>query len=884
MQPTNDDSMLPDHMNYDYNPQEYINMQPLYTPNNSAREPAAAAMIRSNSTQGNFMPQSPLLSRLSPRGSVQQRSDRERRSSAKEISTSSYSSMKNHSSIAHLEFPPPPNDLPPPPDDFLEDVISGTSIEFPPPPDSEVLPSSPELRLKLMGGGKPMPSPRTRRRDHGSSQHSSGRSDKLETYLSTPQKLEDNNLSSSPQPERAPFAVTRRRLRDLDASSKKPPVKAKPHMDSSQDGADTSDCSPASRFGVNLRHRDQSSDSCESVKSGDNLSPRSGLAGGSGGVGGGGCLSSKSNWSLNRSPGSSSAETVDTPPSPSYNNAAAANAGTASNTRASTNQQNSHHQAPPVSSRHSKDHHSRGSTDTLDGREDLAPDGSQAVQFVSDLFEGLRLQTGPPPADNGNVKKLDDPHSSVPDMHFSESPSSFLSNLKKPKSSDVDRSEETCQSSIDFKSKLRKTDVAKCAPDVPPIENDRIVDFRSQLRRTHVDKEDEIANKLPDDASFKDNMCTTSSQVNEQEMNEKNHCDDLKSGECVGNNSSEHRNSLDSSGGKRDSTNSDDDPKRFSSSSISNLKKLWEKDEKELLASNAKCDPTQTSPKYAPGLYKKPEQPLREPALHQPKMSPDSDGGKPGRLEKRVWPPTHRSDECHSKLSSAAEGGKPTVPTKPSVKNLRPPPPSGGAVKLPPPKPAGIYATPSFIKQPSVLSVSKKDKDGNKMSKSCIEFKHKSSKHFKESDSNINKKQSKLSNIFKHDSAENNGNDASPDSSNGGSAITERSRMLDETKNIETFVSGTLITDLPLSSNSCIQLVLRLEKFQVWCCSYVDHLPPQSRFHVREMLGRLDGEVRQLRVRGGGRSPDHNASAIKGVGQFPLLVTTVKDICSTLRR
>ena len=40
-----------------------------------------------------------------------------------------------------------------------------------------------------------------------------------------------------------------------------------------------------------------------------------------------------------------------------------------------------------------------------------------------------------------------------------------------------------------------------------------------------------------------------------------------------------------------------------------------------------------------------------------------------------------------------------------------------------------------------------------------------------------------------------------------------------------------------MSSLTVIQLVLSLEQFQLWCSGYVDHLPPQSRFQLLEMLG-----------------------------------------------
>ena len=848
--------MLPDHLNYEYSPGHYMRehqqlaQQQQYATNKDLQHALPASMIRSNSTQGTFMPQSPLLARLSPRGNSQQRSDRERRGSAKESSHGSAATTAvNHHSIAHLDFPPPPSDLPPPPDDFLEDINTGVSIDFPPPPDSDLMQSSsPEPRLKLMSN-KPIPSPRSRRRELNSHPvKSSSRSDKFENQLqpSTPLKSDDN--ANSPQPERAPFAVTRRRLRDLDG--KKPPVKAKPHLDQTQDGVDGAvDGNPASRFGVSLRHRDQSSDSCDSVKSGENLSPRSGLGG------------SKSNWSLTRSPGSSSADTVDTSPSPS--NYADKNSGSLTNDS---------HDATLTSAAFQRDLNSIGSyssNDNLDARESL-PNSSQAGQLVSELFESLRQKTGPPPPDNGSVKarnNLAPSNQNKSSKDKSESPGSFVFNLKKTKSS-TDKSDDAGASNLDFKSKLRKTEVSKPGAEPAPTEADsHIVDFRSQLKRAHHSKEDLKGPSCSNDLGSNTNCY--SSHVHE----EQNNYDDGKMSENVVTNSGDH-NSIDSC--KRDSANSDslkmdDDPKRFSSSSISNLKKLWEKEEREGLAAT-KSDVPDTSPKYAPGLYKK-----LEGFKEATKVSPD-DSSKPGKSEKqRVWPPLHRSDDLPPAMNRPHGDSKPLVPTKPSgVKNLRPPPPSGGGVKLPPPKPAGIYATPSFITQ-----ACKKDKDGNKISKSSVDSKSKSRAEGKDSES---KKKSKVYSFQTRNNGENNGNEA--DSDSGGAP--ERSRMLEETKAIEEVVKSTLHSDLPLSSTACIQLVLRLEQFRVWCDGYVDHLPPQSRFQVREMLVLLDKEVHQLRVKGGGRSPDHygmvGAKSGKPPCQFPVLVSTVKDICNTLRR
>ena len=785
-------------------------------------------MIRSNSSQGSFMPQSPLLTRLSPRGNVSHH-HRERRSNK---------DMQPPSSLAHIDFPPPPNDLPPPPDDFIETNPSSVGMEsFPPPPDGEILlPSSASPdggKTKHLSTSKHQ-SPHSRRRDYAPpyrSSSSKGMSDPAQC------SHRPDDSAGSPQAEGAPFAVTRRKLKDSTASdSKKPTVKIKSHGSTSLDSCDgLSDGSPASRFGVNLRHRDQSSDSCDSVKSLDNLSPRSATGG------------AKSNWSLSRSAGgSSSADTVETPPSP-------------------VNAEDLNGREPEGLSVASFP-----SNDNLNSEN--VPDSHQAGQLVTELFESLRQRTGPPPTDNGSVKNL----GKAPPVNPAESPGSLLSNLKKAKSSSG-KNEDHYHSNIDFKAKLRKTEQPKQTVDVlggNEADGSHIIDFRSQLRKTR--RED---NRRENGTASKDS-CAHTNGGNES-------YEDGRSAK----NTQDRQSSIDSPHGKtlgkRDSANSsdslkleddEDDYKRFSSSSINNLKKLWEKEERERNSLARPSDPqtlNQTSPKYASGLYRKPEGIFNK---DQPKSSSE-EVMKSSATKLRAWPPSHRSDDLPPAINKPIPAdGKPVIPTKPSgVKNLRPPPPSGGGIKPPPPKPAGIYATPSFISQST--SSSKKDRK-------TLEFKSRSKSDGKDHEK---KKSTKVSSASKKEaSGSYNTNNTSDSEDTDANCPPDRSRMLEETRSIEAAVLKTLSADTPLSSTACIQLVLRLEQFQVWCVSYVDHMPPQNRFQVREMISRLDEEVRNLRVKGGGKSPEHKSSVGKaakgGAVQFPQLVATVRDICNTLRR
>ena len=591
----------------------------------------------------------------------------------------------------------------------------------------------------------------------------------------------DDASNISPLPERNSFSVSRRRLKNNEGGS------SRKSKNNTKEGSDTQDGGGGGmqqKFGFSLRNRDQSSDSCESGKSfataNDNFSPRS-----------------KSNWSLNnrQSPGSSSSDTVHTPsPSPSAltqntkklpNSVPQLSSKVASSipkfcSNKAYNDENvdklscnveligdvgdecakTNSYSKPVANQSSgqgkqpRKLSADAAIKTSEKRQ-TAPDSSQAEQLVCELFDSLRSHTEPPSTDNGKVAK-----SFVPKFK-PNTPHSTLSLKKiKPSAISADRTEDDSQisSSIDFKSKLRRTDLSKSSGNVlVASEDSHIVDFRSQLRR--VAKDDKAGNK----SVLKDT--SQSSDLN-SDFSDKNRFSEKKS-------NNEDRNSLDSIGNKRDSLNSDDDPKRFSSSSINNLKKLWEKEDKgEPIYSKGNENDTQSSPKYSAGIYQKPD---KEAEKHSDNESASSNVNK---IEKKTWPPKH--DETVV---------KPVVPTKPNaVKNLRHPPPSGGAVKLPPPKPAGIYATPSFINQSNALSVStKKDKsDGGKISKSFFEFKTNKSVSSKKDDS---KKRNGCNNVPKAFSiSKAHASSPSPtesSSSSSGNNATEHSRMLEETANIE---------------------------------------------------------------------------------------------------
>ncbi|KAK7084452.1 Tyrosine-protein kinase abl1 [Halocaridina rubra] len=851
-------------------------------------DPNTASMIRSNSTQSGFPPHSPLISRLSPR-----------------LQSLRSEKRNKEPTLADLEFPPPPLDLPPPPDDFMEESQQ-VSMEFPPPPGSDQGhgTSLPDSRSRL--AQKPIPSPRARR--------------KTEYSCVSPQKqiVQDSQQnpdegSESPQAERATLSVTRRKLRDTE--SDKPPIRSKPSLDSSLDG-DVNDGSPGSRFGVSLRHRDQSSDSCDSYKSTDNLSPRAGMNTSKG--------KAKSSSNVAKSPGSSSADTegMQTPSSPAGEDGrtpsspAAANGSPMSVDAASVTSHDG--SIEEISSEEPKvvlglgiNHEVKESLElklvselkqTDENKEQSAePGGTEvnssdgqknpAVQLVSELFESLRQKTNRSGEsvniDNGKAVSVEQNvklESESSNLRDSSNQIGFKASLKKVKNTFEKNSSEYEDRKINFKAQLRKTETCKSVDDCLNVETDAhstLMDFRAQLRKTNIVKEDEPAVKSPEEdatsSSIEQETCEQVSNIvmKKNESNEKKEQSsdsgiksDIMSESIVSIQSEKHDSEENE---KRDSVQSDtlkvsedEDAKRFSSSSISSLKKLWEKQDADKLA---KPDPNQTSPKYAPCSYKRPELPklvkgdkeaASDTSLPPLKKTPEEEG-KVGKLEKRMWPPT--GSETEQSIVKPSDG-KPSVPVKPLVKSFKLPPPPAG-IKPPPPKPAGIYATPSVIRPPSVPVISVKKEGRDSESKDI-----KVSKEVPPITSSGNAPPSTTSS----------GGTVPCDSVSGSpSSSTERASLVEQGKNLEACIFNLRSETSTATVAACIQSAQKVSSFHKVCGEYMDNIPPQSRFHMRELLTRLELQTRQLRS-AGGRSIEHNEKL------FLEIENTVKDVTTTVLR
>ncbi|CAL4102604.1 unnamed protein product, partial [Meganyctiphanes norvegica] len=844
---------------------------------------AAAAMIRSNSTQSGFQPQSPLISRLSPRFQQLGGKPGERRS-------------KEQPSLADLEFPPPPMDLPPPPEDFTEENAS--SQDFPPPPGSDrwLGNSSPESRRRL--AQKPVPSPRSRRKADYSN---------FSPQKVAPQSTGDSSSmhiegSESPQNERATLSITRRRLRDTE--SDKPPVRAKPNLDTSLDG-DTSDGSPAFRFGVSLRHRDQSSDSCDSFKSTENLSPR-GL-----GFSGSKTARTKSGTSHAKSPGGSSSAETDggnqTPSSPARDGG---------QTPSSPTRGDGGDGSPPsvdAASLVSRD----GSIEELSSeepkvvlglginhdvkeslelklvselkddqqkkenvRESSLEDNSgddqnnPAAQLVSELFESFRQKSG-------SIKVAEPPETNVKSEAIISSDNKevnqigFKANLKKVKSPFERSDSEKEQKPINFKAQLRKTEISKPIDDNLVDDNEpqsTLKDFRSQLRKTNVLKAEDTSPKSPpeeDSPGAGGQNGTLSGTVSEcgqwpdssgstgriERSSDSGIRSDTAMSESVISVQSDSRRLDDNDDASVQSdalkVDSDEEAKRFSSSSISSLKKLWEKQENHEKAN--KADPNQTSPKYAPCVYKRPELPKLNKSdrdlSETLRKTPEDENSKVGRLERRVWPPPNTGESGGD--SKHGDGTKPSVPVKPLVKSFKTPPPPTG-VKPPPPKPAGIYATPSIIRPPTVPVVT--------VRKELSEAKE-SAKQVSTS-SSLGTTTSTTTSLSTTNSSSSISNSDSKDS---------KANLIEQGRQVCASVLGVRKEGNPSAAN-CMQLAQRVGSFNAACGDYMDNIPPQGRFQMRELLTQLDQQAQQLRS-AGGRPQEQNSKLFAQVDTNPKNMT-----------
>ena len=587
-------------------------------------------------------------------------------------------------------------------------------------------------------------------------------------------------------------------------------------------------------------NRDQSSDSCDSIRSD---------TGSSGARKGGSGRGSSSGPA--KSPGSSSLDTDrQTPPSPPGGSVEGAS-------MASHDGSLDDPPLPPPPG-------------IINGQEEITKPPSPtapAVQLVSELFESLK-QKGPSTEEPIIYRS--------PNLGHHENHVDFKSNLKKVSSTPDRHETEEDNSKLYVKPKLRKTDRLKALEDnVIPSEVDAhntLVDFRLQLRKTNVDLgdkkiktekdsvNDEMMGKSPRDKSVgEQNKLNSSNLPNSNFKDKVSKEENATKDEDVKNGSADDASSSRATDDSLNVEDDDDDPKRFSSSSISSLKKLWEKQQEE---EKSNSQQNSTSPKYGTVPRKKSDVRGRdvekrdeflkfragdkENETKATKKTPEEET-KTNKAEKRVWPPvTTPSDSTDHEVGARRHDGKPTVPAKPVVKNFRPPPPPGG-VKLPPPKPAGIYATPSFGKPPAapvaLVKREPEESDDKKEGKAVP---------------------SKTKEILPSGDANN---------KNSKTEVGKKTTIVEEGKEIEELLKNMKKDSSTTTTTSCLNLAQRLEKFRNRCDEYADDIPPQSRFHMKELLSQLESHTWQLR-----------SSGAKSLLNCDPLLSTLKDVACVIKR
>ncbi|XP_049826903.1 tyrosine-protein kinase Abl isoform X12 [Schistocerca gregaria] len=831
-------------------------------------------MIRSNSSGGtvggfhqhHHPPSSPTASKLQrPRTAGNTRNHGPEMRTFRAPNTSTFRggspSRVLQPSLADLEFPPPPSDLPPPPEEF--DCVSETPMTPEPPPPLTAASPSPERRRLRSGAASGKPS-----------------------GLSSPRSLRKLGHSSSLDQPSPHWASSNEAERNYPVVE---PIFPLDHSDQERDSPHTTQTSDvrntepsveeaSSRFGVSLRHREPSTDSCSSVKSGREREDS--------------CQLTQSGRR------SSKGRPRDRPPSPPRSSRSLTSPSLETKSPLSPGSDAPALYSPPAlpsetcsSPTQNKDfpnfsepdcHHpdeemcSPNENDETERRPSCSKPAKSVPSDVKDLLELKLMAEIKERADRGfgrNGSK-ESPHGDQPsalidpsaqmvselnetllqensrqesasDINFNKtspdlggkasgSPVDIKSNLRKfSRGSDSSKlydqqtssNQEPVGSNLGgFKAQLKKIEAAPKRVGAKEENEDHsvsIIDFKSRLRKV-----DNTGDKLSEKVSKKSENEKAEEEQGQEDEKRRNsvHLDgDYHEDDAKKRDSTVSAHSLDGGSLKVDET----EDKRRSTGSISSLKKLWENKE-----STSECAPGQVSPKLTLKTAVKPEVPsrtCRDTPCDDDDRSRSEENNKdhsspedaPSRInkvsvgERRVWPPT-TSDE------------KPAVPTKPLVKAAKP---VIFSSKLPTSS-AAIYATPSMSK-PSVIPKS-------------------SSSDSKTEDETCGKLESEKD------------------------AKDERESVLEISQALETSLS-VLRSSPNVSTGSWLQLSDKVGLFHSSCVGYADRVPPHTRFHFRELLTRLETQAQQLRSASVRNSADNTRL-------FTEVQNTVKDVINAVQR
>ncbi|KAF4521365.1 hypothetical protein B566_EDAN006954 [Ephemera danica] len=519
-------------------------------------------MIRSNSSGGGgFHP-------LSPKQGMRTRDSTNLRT----FRTNSPSRI-HQPTLADLEFPPPPSDLPPPPEEF--DNERPYTPDLPPPPSGKLAVQqstpSPERRRRVA------PSPRSIRKVGGVDKNQ--------------RELRRGGSTEAEQPELVPEEETEA-VKGADVSNIAPSVEE-----------------ASSRFGVSLRHREPSTDSCSSVKSsGEELGGRR----------------------------SSRTRPKDRPPSPPNRITSPSQEG--KNLMSPTSDTEA--PSPQTSQKTSED-------------DDLAEENDKKFKFKNALpgmKEMLELKLVTEIKERADQKhgKFKDPSPLSESCHLNQDPAAQLVSelgetmhlTSRSVENNVNHSppDKAVLSPVDIKTSLRRVNrTDNNTLDAPTGFKAQLKKFEPATKKTVVVKEEKETTAPID---FKSRL----RKVDSLEKGKKGDEDEPVGKLQVEEDSNKKRESMESSTLKPE----DADDKRRSTGSISSLKKLWETKE----GTTPGTDTDQSSEQVSPKL-KKTE--VIESEIIEEKAPVQDDNSK---SNKRTWPPN--SDE------------KPIVPTKPIVKAVKP--------------------------------------------------------------------------------------------------------------------------------------------------------------------------------------------------------------------
>lgn len=739
-------------------------------------------------------------------------------------------------SLADLEFPPPPADLPPPPEEF-DSLNDGPPLTPEPPPPLTAASPSPEKRRLWTGpGSKPSgvaTSPHSLRKlGHSSSLDQPSSRWPAQCDATDPERTVMSEQQSDPDKDSPGSSHT------ADVRNTEPSVEE-----------------ASSRFGVSLRHREPSTDSCSSAKSGgdhDDLAVQHH---------GGGRRSSKSRPrdrppSPPRSSRSLTSPSLETksPMSPGSDLVPALYSPSEPVAESSVvphqNTLGSETTGPPAEEKKTMVN-SKVAKSVIPGMKEMlelklvaeikeradlkfgrtgvkespvsdAADSASsldpAVQLVSELSEGfqysdsLKKDLKEITPDTSLNKSLSDPNKGA------TSPLDFKANLRRvSRGSEGVKPEGTGQVKQDavnlgdFKAQLKKFGSASKQVGAKDENEDHagsIIDFKSRLRKVESSMDKVVGKRSEGGKEDEDDR-----QVEEERWQ--------SSGIMGG----DHQQEEDSSK-KRDSTVSahsqdggtqlkveEGDDKRRSTGSISSLKKLWESKD-----TSGETPAGQVSPKLAlktSGKGKDPastveEEDKSEGAKEQGSSPDDMKPLSKGQGGSRVWPP---SDE------------KPVVPTKPPVKATKPILPTSKLSACS----AAIYATPTLPKPPVVV----RDAKSVAEEEGC----------------------------------------AAPASHVGGD---ERESVLEISQALETSLTS-LRSATTVSTGTWLQLSDKVGLFHSSCVGYADSIVPHARFHFRELLTRLESQARQLRSAGARNSSDNTQLCAE-------VQNTVRDVINAVQR